>query len=634
MENYEKFNFLSQYDKKEEYIPLWDLAKKFCLNSTVCDEFSGYIVSNFLKALYLDDQGQKQSVFAYRRLKNGVVRYYFKKAAFSEFKKRFSVFLKEKAREFEKEAKWVDLRTFSRMMSKKTLQSDKQLRQFIIDNCLNDKAVIWDEQGQKKEIFLFKKVSDRYVYILKKLIPFFAKKYEVELKKIGFSSLNTDINNSKKVSKNEAYMPLSSFISYLGISKHKLKIFKEFMICCFESEKKNKNTNDKTSFFHETSSCLYIRKDQIPAFINEWKKSLLKFSLDADYLDHLTGKCCYPKRSSEMISVQAFLRFLRVGAYAQLRNCFVDRYLKDVEKELVEVNGKSMPVFVKAIFNSKVHYFFKNDQMMRLFIKKNKEALLNELGVPPAHLNFIVTGEKLPFFGKNDILVSELPKILHKKKISIKENWEQLKDETYPVYDEEGNILERKMFKKVTLENYGRLLVVIERDALKYFALRHQDEFQISSLVVDDLWGKSDSSYQPKEWWGMQKFCLIMGKNPTSQLDSFNRRFIDKVYALIEQKYQNATFDCVLPSGDKQKRPLFKTSLTHSRRKIWQIHSAGLIDFVKLAENDLLALGFKKEKLIFSDDILKEKVTVYHQKLKGFYLTQKQKRMNVGKQYE
>ena len=622
----QKYAGLSLYNpEKEEYIYLWDLAKKFCSNSSCCNDFANYIEENFLNLTYQDDEGKETSVFVCRHLKNGVVRYYFKKKALPFFKENFASVLKEKAIELEKQSEVVDLRTFVRMMSKNKPHAEKNLREFIKEKCLSDYITVVDENGKQRKIFIFEQPVRNYIYIYRQAIPFFVEKYKNELKNIGFVSLDMDIKERKKLSKDENFMPVLALSSYLGIPKKEFEAFRDFVLSV-----KNDQNKKVDSFFHETSMNLYIRKEKITDFINKFKNDLFKFSVDDSYLSFLLGEQVCRRKTAEMISIRNFLKLFKIPQYKKIVDLFYDEFLTKEEKVLID--GKEEFVFEQAFYNAKKKYYFKNDQVMKVFIQKNKETLITKFNISPIRLNFILTGKKLQLLDDNVILIRDLSGVLHKRDFITLENLKLFMNDTYPSKNEKGDIVQKPMIHVCLSPKCARQLYVMDRDAIKYFALKYKEKFQISTTVIEALWGKKDVILRHNDYMGLYSFCYILGKNPNSRLGNQNKLFVDKVYDLIEKKYQNATFDFCVESEFKQKMPLFKEVFSKNGKRSWQINFSGVVDFIKMAEKDLISIGFNKERLIFSFSEFNEKLKHYKENATRDYLKHKQKLLNKEKQ--
>lgn len=625
-----KNSHLTEYNpEKEEYILLWDLAKKFCLNSICCSEFSQYIENSFLETRFIDKNSQdaaETSMFAYRRLKNGVIRYYFKKNALTEFKKRYSDCLKAKAKELDERSDLLDLRTFSRMMSKKGLQSDKLLREFILKNCLDERVLITDARGREQRMLIFQRVSDRYVYIRKKAIPLFIKKYGSELKKMGFLYTEYQAENTKKISRNQEYCQFLKFVDQVKLPLKNIKKFKKFILKLIDEAQQNNDADLlEKKIFIAMDSNLFVKKELIPAFTMKYEADLLNFGVDADYLMTLNGKKDYSKRTPEMVSIHAFFKLLKVPQYAYYNKLFADVYLKDATKQIVNIDGNEEPVFKKALYNSKGYYFFKNDCVMKEFILKNKEILIDKFGVFPVRIDLVLGQKNLLAADDNMLFVSSLTKILHKKYLLRAIDIERFKDLTYPSLNEKGEIEHKKMFHLCISDKGTKPAWMIDKEAVKYFALQYKEELNLSPAIVDELWGKKRDFVQNKEWMSIQTLCYVLGKNPSTQKRKITIRFIDKFYNLIQDKYKNFKFLNELSDGSKKEELLFKPNKTRLGNTSWSIHCFGISQFIKMAKNDLIALGFKAELLIDSEKELSKKVQNYQNNSRLSYLNRLKK---------
>ena len=325
-----------------------------------------------------------------------------------------------------------------------------------------------------------------------------------------------------------------------------------------------------------------------------------------------------------------FFKLFKVPPYKKLVDVFFNLFLKNNEKVLI--NGKEEFVFEQAFQNGKKKYYFKNDQVMKAFIEKNKEILIDQLNVSPIRLNFILTGKKLQLLDDDVILIRDLSGILHKREFMTLENLKLFMNDTYPGKNENGDVIQKPMVRVCLSPKCARQIYVMDKEAVKYFALKYKEKFQISSAVIESLWGKTDIIARHNDFMGMYSFCYILGKNPNFRSSNQSDQFIDKVYNLIEKKYQNATFDFCVENGFTQKMPIFKQIAQKNGKKSWQINFLGIVEFIKRAEEDLISIGFKKEKLIFSFAKLNEKLKGYRENVSRAYYKHKQKQLNKENQ--
>ncbi len=572
----------------EDYIRLWDLAIKFTRNSKSVQSIVDYIYQNLLTATYAtsDETGNKtsQNMFVTWVPTQGTPRFFLKKEALSAFMEQFGSILKQTAQQIDKETDVVSLRYLGRQLCAEYVLLDSELKQFIEAKCLDDTYVETDEKGRKHVKKIFEIGKRRELHIQKKGIPTFVRKHQSELQSLGLNSVSHVADGVQKISKPKDMYTIQQLATRLGGSRKYDVFYNWFTQHLMNATVEKTHTNGEVSarrlfvpYLWNGEKRYYITKKDLKTAIYRYRSEFLEMGAVPEILDELAGMGKVRKKTPQMIPFYRFYQMLSspMRYHTDTTKMIMERFAHETYTE-TDKQGVlfESPVFERVQAGPIYTTVFRNKKAMLSFVSKHRD-FLEEQGINRFLIQDLL-GEKAVEHMSDDLIpLSDLRKELYCADYNIVRCIkEKYLDETYPTTNESGESVEKSMFVWAGIRNKGVGCICIRKDALPYLAERHQEEFKLRPIVVDELCGRIHIMPKTPDLLSANDVCILLGKNHREARHTFGDVF------------NNICFDDMVVSDDKQASKQSTPMFTYARRSdnghvFICIRQEGLIAFLK-----------------------------------------------------
>lgn len=585
-----------------DYIRLWDVGLKFTQNRKSVQPIVDFIYQNLLTATYSvqDEHGKlkTEQMFVSWVPNNGTPRFFLKKQALNSFMKQFGSVLGRVAKKVDKETEFVPLRYLSRQLNTQYVLLDSDLRRFIEENCLTDTFVETDENGEEQIKKIFEVGKGNELRIRKKGIQSFVIHHRSELRALGLNNFSYIAEGVQKIQKPKNMYTIQQLATRLGFLKKYDTFYnwiREHLLNAVIERTNNKGEIVKRPLFvpymWNGEKRYYVTQKDVKQIVFRYRNKLLELGALPEVLDELSSVGRFRKKTKDMISFNHFYPLLAVQTRnhqkttQEILELFGDESYFETDEN---GNKVAIPVFERVKSGPVYVTVFKNEKAMHSFVSKHRDFLI-ERGVNSYIIKDLLGEKPIVWMSDSDkvIPLSEFETVFHFSKRIAKTVRENYLDETYPSVDEVGNPIEKDMFVWVATRNKGTGSICIHKEALPYFAERHQSEFNIAPHVVDELFGRIKIVPKTADLITVWDLCHILGKTS----DVSKKRF----EAFIQQNCMNDTFLPIRKGTQADKTPLFTYARQQSGHILICMKKAGLPFFLKRYKKNLEELGVKPE---------------------------------------
>lgn len=579
-----------------DYMRLWDVGLKFTQNRKSVQPIVDFIYQNLLTATYSiqDEHGKlkTEKMFVSWVPNNGTPRFFLKKQALDSFMKQFGTVLGRVARKAEKDTEFVSLRYLSRQLNTQYILLDSDLKRFIEENCLDDTFVETNENGEEQIKKIFEVGKGNELYIRKSGIQSFVINHRSELRALGLNNFSYIAEGVQKIQKPKNMYTIQQVATRLGFSKKYDAFYnwiQEHLLNAVIERTNNKGETVKRQLFMpymwNGEKRYYITKNDLKQVVFRYRNKFLELGALPEVLDELSGVGKVRKKTKEMISFNDFYPMLAEQS----------RKHQETTKEILEKFGDEtysetddrgntivLPIFERVKSGPMYISVFTSEKAMHSFVSKHRDFLTDK-GINLYIIKDLI-GEK-PIVPMSDkvIPITDLDKVLHFSDYQIiRHIRNNYLNETYFGRDETGKIVEKDMFVWATVRNKGIGCICIYKEALPYFAERHQKELNIQPIVVDELFGRVQVISKTADLITIKDLCKIFGKTS----EASKKRFSD----FIQSKCMQDTFlKCTKNHSCKQ--ALFRYVRQPSGHVCICMDSEGLLIFIKRYDQELKDLG-------------------------------------------
>lgn len=573
---------------------LWATLSKISPNTKCVSELCQYVKDNFLADEYtvVSPSGymSREKIFAFSKGKAGRAGFVIKKDAYDFFMKHYKECLKKEAHRLDENSNVIGVRLFLRelnMMENK----DIDFKKFVIKKCLNETFDFVDENGNVQTLPCFSYSQNRYLNIDKRGIQSFVTRHEKELKALGFKNFNHVIENKSKLITKQGYLSLMELSESLRYSALKAK-FKDFLSAngtdhFYMEDATGKQIPFFQEFYYHGQKRFYIKKENVPLFLKKYSDVLEDFGVRKEYIDDRSGVQKISYKTSDMIGFEEF--YLRLGTDARFHVALSKKIQEQFKNERYESLDENKNLSSREIFKTvrsgiSLSMVFVNETALKSFMSHNREFLISE-GIKKESIEHFL-GEK-PALDYSDAYVPlyNLEGVLHRSKHDlakiVRENY---LDETYSVVDKNGTITQENMFVPMRHAGKGSIFYAIKRDALLEFAKRHQEEFKISDIVIDELSGKLKIVEKTDDYISLPNLYRGCSKD--------NRRAINQANKFIVQNCLNDMYVTTSEVGTLMTKPIFSYARhTKSGTIMLCIDTNGIESFFKNRGPELKKMG-------------------------------------------
>lgn len=597
------FERISKYSKND-YVRLWNLAMKFTRNSKSIQPIIDFIYQNLLTATYTTQnnagQQETQKMFVTWVPTVGTPRFFLKREALSAFTKQFGSVLKEIGRQADKESEIVSLRYLSRQLSTQCSVSDTDLKQFIMEHCLDDTYIETDENGNKhvQKIFEVGKINE--LHIRKKGIQTFVQKHRSVLNELGLNCVSHIADGVQKIDKPKDMLTIQQLATRLGCAKNYDMFYNWLMEHLMNAAIEKVNANGEITtrrlfvpYLWNGEKRYYVTKKDLKQVVFRYKDEFLKMGVAPELLDELAGISKVRKKTKQMISFYYFYPMLsqQTRQHGETTQMILERFGNETYPE-VDKNGQSYDAFIFERVQSKSAYrtVFRNEKAMRSFVSKHRDFLIERGFNRFVIMDFL--GEKAIEPLTDDLMpLAQMGQVLHCADYDIIHCIrEKYLDETYPATDETGQAVERDMFVWAGVRNKGVGCICIRKEAIPYLVERHQEELKVRPIIVDELCGRVQIVPKTPDLFSIPEICTLLGKKSAVSIRKFEK--------FINESCVDTLF---IPDTDnkQEQQPLF----TYARRPdngqvVMCIRQEGLFSFLKqyASQLDITDLNLKKAR--------------------------------------
>ncbi len=547
----------------EGLMEIWSLCKKLVRNSYVAKALADYIKTNLITGTYhrqqANDKMQIRDMFAYVQGERKVGSFYFKTEALKAFQENFKYFLRDFIARAEEQNEFEDFRSFVRQF-RHIPNLEKSLKDYIIANCLSDKITEQDEAGNVVLKNMFE-ISNRstgvIIKVRKKGKLDFVRRHQEALAQMGVDTQFILEKEAFPVWNRKDYVTLGILSGRFGSMAITAELLQKLV------QKHNltqvivplKGVINQTAPLVEELYCLnqktlFIREENIPHFVSLLKEEFLNQGVHLDKINRLIGVDEIADKTDEMMSFREFSRFLKlpIRAVFSLTRDIKNNYLEDTYLSMDE-NGrqKEEKIFQYVKSGTAYTYVFKSKEAILAFVKKHQDFLISHK-VNPLLITSLTEGIEIhPLDSRRHLKLEDLNQQLHLgRRSNIKTSFlKQIANTVYPTLDENGNTSIQKMVE-LAEDSVGKIIPVLRKDSLKYFALKYQKQLNINPLEVDALWGKIKVKEHTKDLISLSYLFWIMGTSCSPKLTQ-----------LAETKWINETYTTRDEKGNQQEEPLF-----------------------------------------------------------------------------
>lgn len=578
----------------DEILNLWQEMAKLSKNTKCVSGLCQYLKDHFLDETYpvMSSSGyiHMKPMFVFSRGKAGRACIALKKEALPHLLKNHKEELQKEAERLNESTNLMSLRALLRELNMME-NIDIELKEFILNNCLEDTFEVKNEEGVVQTLPCFTCTSDRYLCIDKRALYTFVSRHQEDLKKIGFKNFNHILNEKQKLSgRNKFYSlkeiqemlcsvtlqeKLASYMdekgvkafTYLDENKKEVPLFKEFY---FKGEKN-----------------YYLPKNLLNSFLTNYQGFLESLGVRSEFILDRSGVQKIPYKTREMVLFDDFYLSLTTDArFHKELSQKIKTLFKDEVVEYKDEMGiiRQEPVFVKARSGFGVATLFKNERTMKAFIAKHRDFLIKHKIKKEAIANCL--GEKvLVHYSPEYIPLYDFSKVFHQSKKNIsKIVREKYLDETYPCLDENGVLTEKPVFQPMQHEGRGMIFYACTKEALIHFARKHQEELKISEIVLQDLEGKIKIRPKTTDYISIPDLFRGMSKS--------NRNAIDRMNEFVTQHCMNDMFVEENEVGTLVSKPVFSYTRNHeSGSLLLCINVNGIETFFKHRAPELMNRG-------------------------------------------
>ncbi len=465
--------------KEKSYVRLWNFSRSFSPNIKNISLLADFIKKELISATYKDETGADTSFFDYAISQDKNVRFYLKEELVPAFKEKYQDLLREKSKELDKSNTFMDLDHLRRLLRGTLVISLKELHAFIRQNALD---LTFKENGVEKNVFTYQKKA---LFIHKKGVLSFVKKFEKQLKKMGFKEPLYHIEKKSETDLSLYYTTMN-LVGLLGIQK--VNLFKDF-IASIHSKEFVSGPDGKEKLFLQMCQTWQIKKEFLPHFVQKYKESLRVLGADDKKIEIVVNPTVLEPYHQEMIPFRSFYQQFLLSADAKRTQMILQKF-KDTTYLDRQADGSLVEksIFVSTKITGHLCTVFRNKNAVHALITEHEKEL-KEMGISINKLALRVFLENRPVLAYSDtyLPLKEFGLLLHINRTAHKIIADKYLDETYPVQQSNGVIKEEPMFLVMKRPSDFGIVVGIKKEAIPYFARRHQQEFNISDIVLHML---------------------------------------------------------------------------------------------------------------------------------------------------
>ena len=587
-------------------VKLWDMTVKIHRNTKLTSALCTYIKETYInEKFFMQDPDsfdvKEESMFVFVKPPQGKSGVAIRKEALPIFLKRHGKEIKEVALKMENENAYTSLRLLSCYLGKPNIES--KLLAFIQEH-LDDKFYVTDDDGNISELpiaeIIISKCNNPNLCIVKKAIPAFIKKYQNELIELGFEGVQALVKNFEKEGNTKTFLNIQSLAKRLFQGDRFASVLNKGIQDIFINdtvEETNTQTGEVVTRplfrarFNKRMIYFILEKD-VPLFIRKYKDWLLKKGVSPLVLNYYDGKQEILHKTDNMIAFRSLVGILQKHhlALTGLFNEIKEKHLNDTYTYLDENNiehTESIFVYAKNIFGF-THYF-RNQEALFSFFRNNKD-LFQRHGIAPEHLDD-VTGDKEGTAYSPDYIF--IPDIQYELRLTqsgisdfIKNNF---LDKTITEKGADGTYHTRALFTFVKGKNKGAGNYAIHKNDLPYFATTYQKELHVKKGVVEALNAGMEIKIRRPDQLAFTTLVYFLGNKTREGSTLFSK--------LVKEKYLHETAIVNTNDGNKEKAIFNYAYHPEGGVVTLYIDSDSIIPFVQKHEKELLAIGFKKERL-------------------------------------
>ncbi len=597
----------------ESVVNLWEVMAKLSPNTKCVSELCKYVKDNYLDAKYpvTDSKGyiHMEPVFAFSKGKAGRSSIVMKKDAYSSFMKRYKELIKKEAARLDSASTIISLRGVLRELNM-TENKDLLLKDFIINNCLDETFTFKNEEGKVETLPCFSYTDERYLSIDKRGLRSFVSRHEAELRKIGFKNFaHVLADKPKLIGRGQLYSlkdvqillnspkllkKITQFLEEKGVDSLKIKLSDEKEYPVFKE------------FYFKGQKGYYMPKSYLDTFLMQHQDLLESFGTRREFILDRSGIQKIPYKDSQMIVFDDFYQYLTTdGRFHKELSNKIKTLFKDETYECKDEMGltQKAPVFQTVRSGVGVVTVFKNEQALKSFISNHRYFLIKN-GIKKDALEKLLGEKEVINYTDDFVPLYDFPKVFHQSKTNIiKTTREKYLNETYPTYDENGVLLQKPMFVAMQHDGKGMIFYGIKKDMLVHFAKKHQEELKISDLVIKDLTGEIKISTKMPEHLTIADLFKGMGKD--------SRNTIVKMEDFVVQKCMNDMFVTKNEADTLITKPIFSYRRQKESGSVKVcIDVNGFSTFFKKYRNEMAQMGINLT--VFAQRVKESKLSMRH----------------------
>ncbi len=533
------------------YKQLWSLAFYFANhNSCITGQLANYIKENFLTETYpyTDENGitRELPVFIDETSPYKPRSVYYDSRAKEIFINRHKAFLRQKAREFEEKSEFIPLRLFTRILSQRPTETEKKLKSFILNNCLNDTIEISTPSGLKEEAFIFN-VPQNFTYnspiLVRRVgIRAFIEKHTDDLNQIGIDLSNALLTKYRPHS-DLLYQTEVASAFYLNDTRGNTK-FKLYQLMGTKGVFVQMTSPQGVyplvqELKHNGKKGFCLKKSDLTYFAHLFLDELLALGVTPAALRCHTEGENVVEMTDKMIYLSSFLRhYLKTTTATRITDIICQKHLRDTYID-VDKNGQitQKPIFAKigVSLNEKINYVFASRKAMYAFVKNNIDLIKNN-GVSLVKLNNFLNEENQDIPQGESIPISDLAEKYHLIPFDAIKKIPEFSDETFNSFDANGHITVKPYLFLKRQQSKGNLLKYhILKEGIYSFLSRHQQELKISDSILTALKNDKPVSLKTDDMLSVIEVASFLGRE--NQF-SFVKRFL----SYLEENHLKDTY--------------------------------------------------------------------------------------------
>ncbi len=564
----------------------WQLCQKFCQNSKVTTK-----LSHELKQLILSSIAKPtpeilplfQKWFTYQLLPSGEYNFFFKKEFYFEFKKKLGKYLKKEATRLDLQFPVCDLKYFIRFYKAGSKVTIKELKTYILNNAFD---LTYDKQGKKIPVF---EVQSNSLSIRKEGIATFVKTHLKQLEKMGFEHLELQLSNQR------FFQSFNGFgaekIAHLLEIKDKEKFTHFFEDIVNHSPEVAVMRSGEVKFLpliFKRYGHVLLGQDLMPYFVAHFYDQLKSLGACEDKLKFFAGVNELTPYQKQIRPLKKLFQLLSLAPRAELSAEIMSLFSDAVYVD--SLTQKEEKVFVKTLWRNKIHTWFRNDEALLCFIQNNR-SFFEKKGALPQRIDVVLGKALLRNWDDQYIALIDLGKCLKVPR----ENYSKLQalclQDFREGFSDTDDKDETPLLFLTKRQNKGRVIYALDPSGLKTFVNRYGVLLDLNPFVMQSILHDQPIEKVYKGYLSLSQLWQLMGRGTSDQFQNLT--------AFVGQIHQTARFCKRNLFGYPYpfKMPMFRLMKAGNQKITFYIEREAIPYFIQSYENDLLTLGFKKERL-------------------------------------